>query len=64
LRNALDAKELAFVMAAEALATERIEEPMPRGSAECQLSTQISARNIGEATDKDRANRKVAAAAA
>lgn len=51
MRNALDAKELAFVMAAEALATERIEE-------------KISARNIREAIDKDRANRKVAAAAA
>lgn len=58
LRNELSALELASVMAAEALATERISEEGRRGNDECAEATGRSAEFIRRAIDGDRKDRK------
>ena len=58
LRDKMDGKDLAFVMAAEALATERIDDTDCRGAPECKGATRTSARFIREAINKDRADRQ------
>ena len=58
LRDAMTTKELSFLMAAESLASERIEETESRGASECQVSTRTSASFIREAIDRDRASRQ------
>jgi hypothetical protein len=58
LRDSMDTKDLSFVAAAEALATERIEETDCRGTPQCKGATRSSARYIREAIERDRADRK------
>jgi hypothetical protein len=58
LRDRLDTSELAFVMAAEALATERIEEEKPFGNTPCAKATRRSSDRIREAIEADRKDRQ------
>lgn len=58
LRNHLDTAELSFVMAAEALAGDRITEEESDGNAECVEATRRSASFIREAIDRDRRDRQ------
>jgi hypothetical protein len=57
LRDAMSLPELTYVMAAESLATERIEEIDPQGATPCQIAVRTSATFIREAIEKDRASR-------
>ena len=56
MRDNLDMAELSFVMAAEALAAERIEEERRLGNDECAQATSQSAAAIKAAIDDDRRN--------
>lgn len=58
LRDKMSLPELTYVMAAESLANERIEETNPRGPTRCQIAVRTSATFIREAIEKDRASRK------
>lgn len=58
LRDNLSTSELGFVVAAEALATERIEEEEPFGNWSCAIASARSAGFIREAIERDRADRK------
>jgi hypothetical protein len=58
MRDNLDMAELSFVMAAEALAAERIEEERRLGNDECAQATSQSAAAIKAAIDDDRRNRQ------
>lgn len=58
LRDNLDSSQLAFVAAAEALATDRIEEEDPHGNYACARASQRSARFIREAIERDKMDRQ------
>lgn len=58
LRDHMTTSELAFAMAAEALATERIEQARSDGYVECRDETKFAATSIGSAIDTDRKNRQ------
>jgi len=58
LRDNLAADKLAFVMAAEALASERIAEEGRQGNADCAEASAISAAAIRSAIEGDRKNRQ------
>jgi hypothetical protein len=58
LRDAMSTKELVFVMAAEQLAKERIEEENARGVSQCEGAAAKSASHIRRAIEADRAERK------
>ena len=57
LRNSMTTKELVFVMAAEQLAKERIEEEDARGVTQCESAAGKSATSIRRAIEADRADR-------
>ena len=57
LRDNLDHGELAFVIAAETLAAERIREEGRQGNHACAEATNIGARAIRDAIDRDRRSR-------
>jgi hypothetical protein len=57
LRDKMGQSDLTYVMAAESLANERIEQTNPRGVTLCQIAVRRSARHIREAIEKDRADR-------
>lgn len=57
LRNSMTTKELVFVMAAEQLAKERIEEEDSRGVLQCESAASKSASSIRRAIESDRADR-------
>jgi len=59
LRDAMTTAELAYVMAAEALATDRIEGEARWGNQDCEQATRKSARNIREAIERDKKDRFV-----
>ena len=54
----MSARELAFVMAAEALSAERIEEKDRRGNIKCAEASAIGARAIKAPIDADRLDRQ------
>jgi hypothetical protein len=58
VRDHLDADDLAYVMAAEALASERIEEEDRRGNAACAEASAICATAIRRAVNDDRNTRQ------
>ena len=58
LRNELPSDKLAYVMAAEALSTERIDEEKRFGNIECAEASAIGARAIRAAIDSDRRDRQ------
>ena len=58
IRDNLDVSEMAFVMAAEALSSERIVEEERRGNAECASASAKSASAIRRAIEDDRRNRQ------
>lgn len=58
LRDKMTLPELTYIMAAESLANERIEETNPHGPTKCQIAVRTSATFIREAIEKDRASRK------
>jgi KilA-N domain len=58
LRDNLDMAELSYVMAAEALSSERILEENRQGNAACEEASSISARAIRRAIEEDRRNRQ------
>jgi hypothetical protein len=58
VRDSLSTAELSFVMAAEALAAERIEQEIRLGNAECIEASEKSALAIRGAIDSDRMNRQ------
>lgn len=58
LRDKMSLPELTYVMAAESLANERIEETDPHGPTRCQIAVRTSATFIRESIEKDRASRK------
>ncbi|MFK7902903.1 MAG: KilA-N domain-containing protein [Nitratireductor sp.] len=58
LRDFLNSRELAYTMAAEALATERIEQANSNGFSECYKETKVASGAIGGAIDADRKNRE------
>src|SRR5262249_43766718 len=58
VRNHLTIAELSFVMAAEALAAERIEEELRLGNDECVEASGQSAKSIREAIEADRKTRQ------
>lgn len=58
LRDAMSADELTYVMAAEALARERINEEGSDGGEECRVATLRSAQHIRRAIELDRNDRK------
>jgi hypothetical protein len=58
LRDQLDTNELVYVMAAEALATERIQEEKPFGNDPCAKATRRSSDRIREAIEADRKDRQ------
>jgi hypothetical protein len=58
VRNNLTIAELSYVMAAEALAAERIEEELRLGNDECVDASSRSASAIREAIETDRKNRQ------
>jgi hypothetical protein len=58
VRDNLSTAELSFVMAAEALAAERIEQEIRLGNDECIEATSKSATAIRDAIDLDRRNRQ------
>lgn len=58
LRNHLDKGKLSFVMAAEALAADRIDEEDSYGNHECREATERSASFIREAIERDKQDRR------
>lgn len=58
LRDKMEKKELVWVMAAEVLATERIEDEHPHGNTACRAATAKSADFIRQAIEADRKDRK------
>lgn len=58
LRDHLSADELAFVVAGETLARERIDEEGADGGEACRIATQRSAQNLRRGVEMDRADRK------
>ena len=58
LRDKMDTGELAYVMASEALATERIEDQDCNGGHECLVATSKSAGFIRQAIEADRRDRR------
>jgi hypothetical protein len=58
LRDNLDVAELSYVMAAEALSSERILEENRQGNAACEEASGISAGAIRRAIEEDRRNRQ------
>ena len=58
LRAQMDAVELTYVMAAESLAAERIEEEERQGNADCAEATALSASALRAAIEADRHNRQ------
>lgn len=58
LRDHMDTSRLAYVMAAEALSSERIDEQKCEGPTECQIATSRSAYFIRSAIEADRKDRK------
>lgn len=58
LRENLDVASLSFVMAAEALAAERIKEEQRKGNRDCADATAVSASAIRRAVNDDRSNRQ------
>jgi hypothetical protein len=58
LRDHITTNELAFTMAAEALATERIEQTDADGYRECRDETKQASQAIGRAIESDRKNRQ------
>ena len=58
IRDNLSVAELSFVMAAEALAAERIDQEIRLGNDECIDATATSASAIRNAIDADRKNRQ------
>ena len=58
LRNELSTDKLAYVMAAEALSSERIDEEQRYGNAECIEASALSASAIRSAIEADRRNRQ------
>ena len=58
LRDHLSTDELAFVVAGETLARERIEEEKADGGEACRVATQRSAQNLRRGMEMDRADRK------
>jgi len=58
VRDSLSTAELSFVMAAEALAAERIEQEIRLGNSECIEASEKSALAIRGAIDADRRNRQ------
>lgn len=58
LREHLEADKLAYIMAAEALSAERIEEEERQGNASCIEASAISADAIRRAIEEDRRNRQ------
>ncbi|MBN8968967.1 MAG: KilA-N domain-containing protein [Rhizobiales bacterium] len=58
LRDRMTLPELTYIMAAESLANERIEETNPNGSTQCQIAVRKSASFIRDAIEKDRADRR------
>lgn len=58
LRDAMSIDELSFVMAAEALSAERIEEEGRQGNVECASASAIGAAAIRNAVEQDRRNRQ------
>jgi hypothetical protein len=58
LRDKMTLPELTYIMAAESLANERIEETNPSGPTPCQIAVRTSATFIREAIEKDRASRR------
>lgn len=58
LREHFDTAKLSYVMAAEALAAERIEEEDRKGNRDCAEATALSARAIYRAVNDDRKNRQ------
>jgi hypothetical protein len=58
LRENMDIAELSFVMAAEALSAERIEEEKCTGNIDCEVATGRSAAIIRRAIDEDRKSRQ------
>lgn len=60
LRDGLDIRELAYVMASEALSSERIEDANCQGSQACRIATSKSARFIRDAIEGDRRDRQAA----
>lgn len=58
LRDKLGTNELVYVMAAEALATERIQEESPFGNDPCARATRRSSDRIREAIEADRKDRQ------
>jgi hypothetical protein len=57
LRDKMGLSDLTYVMAAESLANERIDQTNPEGPTPCQIAVRRSARHIREAIEKDRADR-------
>jgi hypothetical protein len=58
LRDSMGSNDLAYLMAAEALSSERIDDTDCRGTSSCKEATRTSARYIREAIDQDRASRQ------
>jgi hypothetical protein len=58
LRDKMSLPELTYIMAAESLANERIEETNPQGPTRCQIAVRTSAGFIRDAIRKDRASRR------
>lgn len=58
LRNELSADKLAYIMAAEALSSERIDEEERFGNSECIEASAIGARAIRNAIEADRRDRQ------
>jgi hypothetical protein len=57
LRDKMEISDLIYVMAAENLANERIDQTNPQGPTPCQIAVRRSASHIREAIEKDRADR-------
>lgn len=58
LRDHMSLAEIAFTMASEALASERIEDQSAQGYAACKDETKMAAQSIKGAIDSDRRNRQ------
>ncbi|MCF6113619.1 hypothetical protein [Mesorhizobium muleiense] len=60
LRDHMPINELAYTMASEALATERIDDQDSRGYSACHQETSVAARSIMTAIEADRGTRQKA----
>jgi hypothetical protein len=58
LRDSITTAELAYAMASEALAKERIEDQNAQGYSSCRQETGLAAASIKQAIEMDRANRQ------